>query len=74
MFRKSLNAQGIQPFFKALWYPIGNYLCLAFVALILGVMLMIPGINVSVYAIPFWLGFIAICYFFKRSAARVAAQ
>ncbi|BCD87493.1 aromatic amino acid transporter AroP [Pseudomonas solani] len=68
MFRKSLQRQGIEPFFKSLWYPFSNYLCLAFVALILGVMLMIPGINVSVYAIPFWLGFIAICYAIRRSA------
>ncbi|BBP82085.1 MULTISPECIES: amino acid permease [Pseudomonas] len=68
MFRKSLQRQGIEPFFKSLWYPFSNYLCLAFVALILGVMLLIPGINVSVYAIPFWLGFIAICYAIRRSA------
>ncbi|OEC42721.1 aromatic amino acid transporter [Pseudomonas sp. 1D4] len=67
MFRKSLQRQGIEPFFKSLWYPFSNYLCLAFVMLILGVMLMIPGINVSVYAIPFWLGFIAICYWVRRT-------
>ncbi|WAF87525.1 amino acid permease [Metapseudomonas otitidis] len=67
MFRKSLQRQGIEPFFKSLWYPFSNYLCLAFVALILGVMLLIPGINVSVYAIPFWLAFIAICYWVRRS-------
>ena len=67
MFRKSLQRQGIEPFFKSLWYPFSNYLCLAFVMLILGVMLMIPGINVSVYAIPFWLAFIAICYWVRRS-------
>ncbi|MFU6377587.1 amino acid permease [Metapseudomonas otitidis] len=67
MFRKSLRRQGIEPFFKSLWYPFSNYLCLAFVALILGVMLLIPGINVSVYAIPFWLAFIAICYWVRRS-------
>ena len=36
-------------------------------AVILGVMLLIPGINVSVYAIPFWLAFIAICYWVRRS-------
>ncbi|WP_375738438.1 amino acid permease [Pseudomonas boanensis] len=74
MFRKALQARGVEPFFKSLWYPVSNYLCLAFVALILAVMLMIPGINVSVYAIPFWLGFIAICYFFKRSAKGTVAQ
>ncbi|MGX5724530.1 amino acid permease [Metapseudomonas otitidis] len=67
MFRKSLQRQGIEPFFKSLWYPFSNYLCLAFVALILGVMLLIPGINVSVYAIPFWLAFIAICYWVRCS-------
>ncbi|WP_346842030.1 amino acid permease [Metapseudomonas otitidis] len=67
MFRKSLQRQGIEPYFKSLWYPFSNYLCLAFVALILGVMLLIPGINVSVYAIPFWLAFIAICYWVRRS-------
>ncbi|WP_165675204.1 amino acid permease [Metapseudomonas otitidis] len=67
MFRKSLQRQGIEPFFKSLWYPFSNYLCLAFVMLILGVMLMIPGISVSVYAIPFWLGFIAICYWIRRT-------
>lgn len=68
MFRKALNRQGVVPFFKAFWSPFANYLCLAFVALILGVMLLIPGINVSVYAIPFWLGFIGLCYLVKRSA------
>ncbi|WP_236214175.1 amino acid permease [Metapseudomonas otitidis] len=67
MFRKSLQRQGIEPYFKSLWYPFSNYLCLAFVALILGVMLLIPGINVSVYAIPFWLAFIAVCYWIRRS-------
>ncbi len=36
-------------------YPYGNYVVLAFVVLILGIMLMIPGIQVSVYAIPVWL-------------------
>ena len=74
MFRKALNRQGVVPFFKAFWSPFANYLCLAFVALILGVMLLIEGINVSVYAIPFWLGFIGLCYLVKRSAAGPVAE
>ncbi len=69
-FRKALRKQGVEPAFKAFWFPFANYLCLAFVALILWVMLQIPGINVSVYAIPFWLGFMGLCYLAKRSAAR----
>lgn len=69
-FRKSLQARGIEPAFKSLWYPYANYLCLAFVGLILLVMLQIPGIRLSVYAIPFWLAFIGFCYWLKRRAAR----
>ena len=52
-----------------LWYPFSNYLCLAFVGLIQVVMLQIPGINLSVYAIPLWLAFIGLCYWLKRRAA-----
>jgi aromatic amino acid transport protein AroP len=54
-FRQHLDRTGQKPLFKALWYPYGNYVVLAFVVLILGIMLMIPGIQVSVYAIPVWL-------------------
>ncbi|MFT5781013.1 MAG: aromatic amino acid transport protein AroP [Pseudomonas sp.] len=76
-FRQSLNRRGIEPHFKSLWYPYSNYLCLAFVALILGVMLLIPGISLSVYAIPFWLAFIGLCFWLKNRAMRsklVASQ
>ncbi|MCY1406793.1 Aromatic amino acid transport protein AroP [compost metagenome] len=69
-FRKAKQAEGVVPTFRSLWYPFSNYLCLAFVVFILGTMLMIPGIDVSVYAIPVWIVFMAICYFlFKRPAA-----
>lgn len=54
-FRQHMNRTQQVPLFRALWYPVGNYVCLAFVALILVIMLMIPGIRVSVYAIPVWL-------------------
>jgi aromatic amino acid transport protein AroP len=39
---------------------------------ILGVMLLIPGIQTSVYAIPVWLVFMWVCYGIKnkRSAQR----
>jgi aromatic amino acid transport protein AroP len=64
------------PLFKALWYPYGNYICLAFVVLILGIMLMIPGIRVSVFAIPVWLLVMWVCYRIKskRSAATALHQ
>jgi len=67
-FRQHLLRQGQVPLFKALWYPYGNYLCLAFVAFILIIMLMIPGIRVSVYAIPLWIGGMYLCYRLKPKA------
>ncbi|MCJ1884476.1 amino acid permease [Pseudomonas sp. LA21] len=73
-FRKAMQAKGVQPFFRALWYPFGNWLCLAFVVFILGIMLQIPGIDVSVYAIPVWIVLMGACYLFKRkSPAKVNA-
>ncbi|MHB9798929.1 amino acid permease [Pseudomonas sp. MT3] len=67
-FRKAMQAKGVQPFFRALWYPVGNWLCLAFVVFILGIMLQIPGIDVSVYAIPVWIVLMGVCYLFKRKS------
>ncbi|GAB7532871.1 amino acid permease [Pseudomonas sp. 3A(2025)] len=64
-FRQHMQRSGQVPAFKALWYPFGNYLCLAFVGLILVIMLMIPGIRISVFAIPFWLLVMALFYWLK---------
>ncbi|GFZ58207.1 aromatic amino acid transporter AroP [Pseudomonas amygdali pv. eriobotryae] len=61
-FRQHMNRTGQVPLFKALWYPYGNYVCLAFVLFILCIMLMIPGIQISVYAIPVWLAVMWVCY------------
>ncbi|MFG0381972.1 amino acid permease [Pseudomonas sp. zbq_18] len=69
-FRKAMVAKGTEPSFKAFWFPFANYLCLAFVLFILGVMLMIPGIQASVYAIPVWVLFIWGC--FRIKTARTA--
>jgi len=71
-FRQHLDRTGQKPLFKALWYPYGNYVVLAFVVLILGIMLMIPGIQVSVYAIPVWLLAMFVVYMVK-SRRRVDA-
>ncbi|NIE74351.1 amino acid permease [Pantoea sp. Tr-811] len=64
-FRQHLDRTGQKPLFKALLYPYGNYLVLAFVVLILGIMLMIPGIQVSVYAMPVWLVAMWVAYWLK---------
>ncbi|MBD8574564.1 amino acid permease [Pseudomonas syringae] len=54
-FRRAMNIRGEALYFRALWYPFGNILCLAFMAMILVIMLMIPGIRVSVFMIPVWI-------------------
>ncbi|MFJ4346642.1 amino acid permease [Pseudomonas sp. NPDC089401] len=64
-FRQHLDRSGQKPLFRALLYPYGNYLVLAFVVLILGIMLMIPGIQVSVYAMPVWLVVMLLAYMLK---------
>ncbi|MCU0120283.1 amino acid permease [Pseudomonas sp. B2M1-30] len=71
-FRQHMTRSRQTPLFKALWHPYGNYVCLAFVVFILGVMLMDPVDRISVYAIPLWIALMWICYGIKhkRSAAQ----
>jgi aromatic amino acid transport protein AroP len=68
-FRQHMDKTAQTPLFKALWYPYGNYVCLAFVAFILVIMLLIPGIRVSVYAIPVWVVFMWVCFLVKNKRA-----
>jgi len=70
-FRRAMQRQGVEPSFKAFWFPLSNYLCLAFVSGILIIMLWLPGIRMSVFAIPVWVGFLWLCY---RLRTRLLAQ
>ncbi|MEC5398416.1 amino acid permease [Uliginosibacterium sp. H1] len=54
-FRKAMSARGVTTGFPAIWHPLGNYLCLAFLALILVVLALTPGIRIAVWLIPPWL-------------------
>lgn len=69
-FRKRANQQGIEPRFKALFYPFGNWLCLVFMAGVLVIMAMTPGMAISVWLIPVWIGILAIGYAFKRRSVK----
>lgn len=69
-FRKRANQQGTEPRFKALFYPFGNWLCLAFMACVLVIMAMTPGMAISVWLIPVWIGILAIGYVFKRRSVK----
>jgi len=65
-FRQHQVRQGRTSLFKALWYPWGNYLCLAFVLLILGIMWQMPGMDTSVYAIPVWVLVMYVAYLIRH--------
>ena len=62
-FRAAMVKEGVSPVFKAFWYPFGNYLCLAFLGLIL-VILYLTGETIAVYLVPVWLGLIWAGYHF----------
>ncbi|MHA3658771.1 amino acid permease [Yersinia enterocolitica] len=54
-FRAAKVREGVEPRFKAFWYPYGNYLCLVFLMLILVIMYLTDGIQISVLMMPAWI-------------------
>lgn len=52
--------------FRAVLYPLGNWICLLFLAAILVIMLMTPGMAISVWLIPVWLLVLAVGYTVKN--------
>ena len=71
-FRAAKNREGVEPKFKAFWYPFSNYLCLLFMAGILVIMYLTPGIQISVLLIPVWVAVLAIGYAVKQRSQRIA--
>lgn len=72
-FRAAKRREGIEPKFKAFWYPLSNYLCLLFLAGILVIMYLTPGIRISVLLIPVWIAVLALGYFIKQRSQKTAA-
>ncbi|NQE77802.1 aromatic amino acid transporter AroP [Pantoea ananatis] len=69
-FRKKKNQQGVTTRFKAVLYPLGNWICLVFLVGILVLMAMTPGMAISVWLIPVWLIVLAIGYFVKNKTQK----
>ncbi len=65
-FRKHCNLVGVVPKFKAFFYPLANYFCLAFLAGVLLLMLTMEEMRLAVILIPVWLGAIWIFYKYKH--------
>ncbi|MFB6326282.1 aromatic amino acid transporter AroP [Pantoea deleyi] len=69
-FRRKKDQQGVTTRFKALLYPVGNWICLVFMAAILVLMATTPGMAISVWLIPVWLVILAIGYFIKNKTQK----
>ena len=65
-FRKKKDQQGVTTRFKAVLYPLGNWICLVFLAGVLVIMAMTPGMAISVWLIPVWLVILGIGYTIKN--------
>lgn len=65
MFRRQKNKEGVVPKFKALFYPIGNIVCLAFLFGILVLLGMDEGKRISVLLIPVWVIILGVGYAVK---------
>lgn len=69
-FRRKKEQQGVTTRFKALLYPVGNWICLIFLAAILVLMANTPGMAISVWLIPVWLVILGIGYFIKNQTQK----
>ncbi len=65
-FRQAMRREGVDTKFKALLYPFGNYLCLLFMAGILVIMAITPGMAISVWLIPVWILILGVGYWIKN--------
>ena len=74
-FRRAKQQQGAVSRFPALFYPVGNWICLLFMAAVLVIMLITPGMAISVYLIPVWIAVLGVGYLLKqRNASAVKAH
>lgn len=65
-FRAALRQQGRQPAFPSPWAPWSNLLCLLFMAGLLAVMALTPGIRMALWLIPIWALALAGLYLLRR--------
>ncbi|WP_028219703.1 amino acid permease [Paraburkholderia oxyphila] len=61
-FHRRMRTLGKSTQFRAIASPFSNYLCLAFLAMVVVIMLMTPPIRVSAYAMPVWLAIVFVAY------------
>ncbi|MBB5469853.1 L-asparagine transporter-like permease [Paraburkholderia sp. CI2] len=64
--RKAMVAAGETLVFRSFWLPVSNWICLAFMALILVILALTPGLSISVWLVPAWLVLMWGGYVIKR--------
>lgn len=69
-FRRAKHQQGVTTRFPALLYPLGNWVCLLFMAAVLVIMLITPCMAISVYLIPVWIAILGVGYMVKQKNAK----
>lgn len=69
-FRRAKQQQGVTTRFPALLYPLGNWVCLLFMAAVLVIMLITLCMAISVYLIPVWIAILGVGYMVKQKNAK----
>ncbi len=69
-FRRAMDARGETIVFRSFWFPLSNWICLAFMLMILGILLFTPGLDVSAYLVPAWLFIMWLGYRYKVKTTR----
>ena len=68
-FRRSKDHAGQATQFRSPWFPLSNYVCLAFVAILLVIMAITPGLRISVILIPIWLALLGLGFWLRERRA-----
>jgi aromatic amino acid transport protein AroP len=72
--RRAMVQAGQTLVFKSFWFPVSNWICLAFMAMILVILALTPGLSVSVWLVPLWLLVMWAGYAVKRRRASKVAH
>lgn len=65
-FKKSLQQTQTKTHFPSVFYPLSNYLCIAFMCGILVIMTLTPNMQIAVIMLPIWICILLLAYFIKR--------
>ena len=65
-FKKSLQQTQTKTHFPSVFYPLSNYLCIAFMCGILVIMTLTPNMQIAVIMLPIWISILLLAYFIKR--------